>query len=145
MNPNPRIPLTIDGKPCVLAFDMAAAITLKKEFKIGFKELEKLHAERATRDEIENIELLRKFVWAMTRSMDDPPTLKQIDRMSFTEVRAAGLAVARAFTAGTEGPPGESRGGADPAPAASATAGTGTPRSRRPSTASASRRRSSGG
>ena len=137
---NPRVPVVINGKACVLAFDMAAARTLKEKYGLGFGELAKLQSQQIDDD----FSLLAKFLFAMTRSMDDPPTEKDIERMSFQEIGRMRGSVERAMQASVDLGLGERKAAIAKPAGVSALSGAGARRSSRRSTASASRRRSSG-
>jgi hypothetical protein len=141
MDFNPRIPVTINGKPCVLAFDMMAVATLAEHFGISMTDLARLQRQKP--DEKKNYSLAMKLLYAMTRSMDDPPNEKDIQRMSVTELMLIEPAIKRAMLAATA-PLGENAAAGPVRPEASESASNGGARLPRRSTASKSPRRSSG-
>lgn len=130
---NPRIPATINGKPCVLAFDMAAMATLKEKYGIGLPELANLQKEIP---EQSASSLLMKLLYAMTRSMDDPPTEKDIQRMSPGEVFAIRNGIELAMQSTMRLVEGEKSGVAEKPARARKSRGTGTRRLSRRSTSS---------
>lgn len=141
MDFNPRIPITINSKLCVLAFDMMAVATLAEKFNISMGDLAKLQKEAP--DPTKQYTLGMKLLYSMTRSMDDPPSEKDIQRMSPIEFLAVEPAIKRAMLS-SSAPLGESVAAGPVRPAASVSASNGGVRSPRRSTASKSRRRSSG-
>jgi len=137
-------PVTIQGKPYRLRFDMEALLVLDKQFGIKRKDLAKMQAQK--RDEWEEYELLKKLVVAMTASSDKPATLKEVAGMYPQEILMLQRTLGRAVGISMDGGLGKGKAATDEKPVAeSASSGTGTSRSRKQSTASASRRQSSGG
>jgi hypothetical protein len=86
---NPRIAVTINGNPYTLAFDFGAALTLQKEFKISWQDLDRFRKPGAK--EAEDLELLAKLVYAMTRSSEPAPSMTEIQRMSLVELAACAM------------------------------------------------------
>jgi hypothetical protein len=127
---NPRIAVTINGNPYTLAFDFGAALTLQKEFKISWQDLDKFRKPGAK--EAEDLELLAKLVYAMTRSSEPAPSMQEIQRMSLVELAGLRDAIVRGMLASLDSNLGENRpAGAKPGAAAGARSGTGAKRSRR--------------
>jgi hypothetical protein len=96
---NPRVPITIDGRNVLLALDLAAIASLREDFDLGLNDLVALS--RAPKKQLEDPRLLVKLLYALTRSNDVPPTLKEIERISPVEVFRMQDAISRAFTAGS--------------------------------------------
>ena len=140
---NPRIPVIINEKPCVLAFDMGAVASLEEDFGIKLADLAKMRKN----PESNTMKLLIKLLFAMTRSMDSPPTLKEIERMSMPELAAIQPAVERAMLESSRSlgePEGETKAVAVKAAKGSVSRGVGGVRSPKRSTVSNSRLRNSG-
>lgn len=141
------IPVSINGKPCTLALDLLALLTLDKEFGIS---REKFGAElkRKDRTSAEELELLMTLTYCMTRSNDEPPTLKDVQRMDAAEILRLQTFLHGVVKAAHDGGvgPSEGKGSAVPAkPAAgSARSGTGGGRSKLRRNAGSSRRSSGG-
>lgn len=142
-----RIPALINGRPCFLAVDFAALYALKQKYDLDFEQLVELQKARAGKswDDAEGLGLLMKLLFCMTRSMDDPPTEKEIERMSLEEIVLLRSAIPQAVRAWTEPIVGESPAAAPAPGVGGGRSGTGGGRSSRRSTGSSSRRRRSGG
>lgn len=137
-------PVTIQGKPYRLRFDMEALLVLDKQFGIKRKDLAKLQTQK--REEWEEYELLKKLVVAMTASSETPATVKDVAGMYPDEMLMLQRTLGRAVGISLDGGLGKEKAATDNKPVAeSASSGTGTSRSRKQSTASVSRRRGSGG
>jgi hypothetical protein len=95
---NPRVPITINGRNVLLALDIAAIASLKEDFDLGLEDLMQLA--RKAEKQLEDPRLLIKLLYALTRSNDDPPTLKDIERITPREVFQMQDAVSRAFQGG---------------------------------------------
>jgi hypothetical protein len=93
----PRIPVRVNGKLYVLAFDLAAIASLKEDFGLTLEDLARLKATPA--EQLSNPKLLIQFIYACTRSNDDPPTLKEIERMDFESILSFSDSISRAFDA----------------------------------------------
>jgi hypothetical protein len=127
---NPRIAVTINGNPYTLAFDFGAALTLQKEFNISWQDLDRFRKPGAK--EAEDLELLAKLVYAMTRSSEPAPSMTEIQRMSLVELAGLRDAIVRGMVASLDSNLGENRpAGAKPGAAAGGRSGTGAKRSRR--------------
>jgi hypothetical protein len=95
---NPRIPVRLNGKVYTLAFDFAAIASLKEDFGLGLDDFKKLGNMKNA--ELEKPRLLAQFLYAMTRSNDGPPTMKDIERMTPMELSRMVQALDQAAIAG---------------------------------------------
>lgn len=134
----PTAELEIVGQRYILTFDMAAALEMKESFGIELEQLQAFFGRKLKPGEM--IDITPKLLYACTRSMDVPPTMKEIKRLPIEAIslvweallRMAGIAIdpgalgkANAGTAKAQG---------------SRRSGTGASRSRRAARTSGSRR-----
>lgn len=140
-----RLPITVNGKACELAFDFAAMRSLEKDCGIVLATLGKtLQQLKAGTPGIDALELLGKLVFAMTRSSDNPPTVKDLERMSPEEFLLLRDTIMSTIATAHDGGLGKGRATAERGAAAGAKNGIGTRRSKSRSASAASRRRNSG-
>jgi hypothetical protein len=141
---NPRIPAIVNGKPVVLCFDAAAVVTLMKKYSMTLGDLQKIQLKNNPSNPAEDLELLMKLLFCMTRSNDEPLTEKDIERLTVDEIVHLKSAIERTFSAGTSRVEGEGKRPIAKAPGSKRSRGSGAARSSRRSTSAASRRRNSG-
>jgi hypothetical protein len=97
-NSNPRVPITINGRNVLLALDIAAIASLKEDFDLGLEDV--LALARKPEKQLEDPRLLIKLLYSLTRSNDEAPTLKDIERITPHEVFAMQDSLSKAFSAG---------------------------------------------
>lgn len=82
--------ILVNGKPATLRFDLGAMLTLSKQFGIDMDKLAKEAKQNPEPPTLaEEMELFLKLVFAMTRTNEHPPELRDVEAMSLAEIRAA--------------------------------------------------------
>lgn len=94
---SPHIPAEIAGKACVLTFDFAAAYTLETRFELSWQ---KLNEQRWQGEQ--GLELVRKLIFACTRSMPSPPSARFLERLKADDLRELADSVRLAVAAALE-------------------------------------------
>lgn len=133
--------IPICGRQVEFCWTFDSMLELQRVYGIGRDNFAAKFKEAAAGGQV--LEFYRQLLFCGTRSADEPPTLKEIGRMTMDEVSEARRLIDEAMTvAATGGVPAGKDGAADHG-AAGASGGTGGSRSSRRSTAAESRRKPS--
>jgi len=98
-----RISVEIMGRPCQLAFDMAAAYWLERTHQLSFDKIAAARAQLRTRQD--KLEFVRKLVHAMTQGMAEPLTDREASRLIAEDLLELAVPIQRAIDISMNGLP----------------------------------------